>query len=482
MSEFRHSETEYAGCDVLEYTEPRAEESVSSFMEDSTDGEEAITSREDDCREDGVADDPGQCDPLTMYLSEIGSIPLLKRSEETEVAKRIEDNRERLMRALFSLPFAVEKMLQEADRVRLKQAHLNEIIHLSNDPCQIKEDERKTFLEAMRQIGRLHRMKTPSLYREKLPSRVIALGLKFDFVEKLLGEVSAEVRDIEARLAGMDTRKANTERKAFEERTCSSLSAVQTVLRNCAHAREEINEAKNILIEGNLRLVVSTAQRYAVMGKMSMLDLIQEGNIGLMRSVELFDYRRGFKFSTYATCWIKQAITRALSKHSRMIRFPVHTADELSRIIQAARQLTNEMAEEPSHEAIAKRVNMPERKVRELLEVSRDPLSLHTQGGDDESEIMDVIEDKSIPSPLDSVIHADLREKVQRAISILDPKEEMILRGRFSLGREEQTLEMLANEFGLTRERIRQIETTAIKKLKSHFALASAKRFARVTA
>ncbi|MBI5073652.1 MAG: sigma-70 family RNA polymerase sigma factor [Nitrospirae bacterium] len=467
MSEFVTTEIEYAGCDILEYAEPLAEEPVSMFMEDEE------TSAEDHCPEDGADDDHGQCDPLTMYLSEIGSIPLLKRSEETEVAKRIEDNRERLMRALFSLPLAVEKMLQEADRVRLKEAHLNEIIHLSADPDQIKEDERKTIFEAMRQIGRLHRMKIPSLYREKLPSRVIALGLKFDFVEKLFGEVNAEVRDMEARLADMNTRKANAERKTFEERTCSALSTMQAVLRTCAHAREEINEAKNILIEGNLRLVVSTARRYAVMGKMSMLDLIQEGNIGLMRSAELFDYRRGFKFSTYATCWIKQAITRALSKHSRMIRFPVHTADELTRIIRASKQLANEMAEEPSHESIAERVKMPEHKVRSLLEMSRDPLSLHHQVGDEESEMIELIEDRSMPSPLESVIHTDLREKVRHAISILDPKEEMIIRGRFSIDKEERTLEMLANEFGLTRERIRQIETIAIKKLKSHFAAAS---------
>lgn len=474
MSEFTNIETEYAGCDVLDYTEPLKEEPVEFFVVDAPYREEAESSAEDSSPEDGVADDHEQIDPLTMYLSEIGSIPLLKKCDETEVAKRIEDNREIAVRALFSLPFAVERLLQAVEHVRSGEAYLKEIIHLSSDPDPAKGDEKEAFLEAIRQIGRLHRLKTPSFYREKLPSRIVALRLRFEFVERLFGEINTEVRQISDRLAGMNTKKANAELAKFDKRTGTSLNTVQTVLRTFSNARGEINDARNILIEGNLRLVVSTARRYAGMGRMSMLDLVQEGNIGLMKAVDLFDYRKGFKFSTYAMCWIKQAITRALSKHSRMIRFPVHTADELTRIVRASKDLANELAEEPSHKTIAERVKMPEHKVRALLEMSRDPLSLHMQVGDDESEMIDLIEDRSMPSPLESVMHAELREKIRHAITILDPKEEMVIRGRFNIGREEQTLEMLAKEFGLTRERIRQIETAAIKKLKSHFAMASA--------
>jgi len=472
MRKVLHPEAEYS--DVLDYTEELPEESEAALIEDAADSQAEEASAEDNDPEADPADDHESCDPLKMYLNEIGSTPLLKRSREIEVAKVIEDNRERAITALFTLPLAIEKLLQAGKQVQLGNMPLNEIIRLSSDPEQIRDDEKKKFVEAVRQIERLHRMKTPALYRSKLPARVMALKLRFDFVERLFSEIDVEVHAAGESLAGMNARKATVERNTFKEKTGTPLEAMQDVLRTFSHARAEIHEARNILIEGNLRLVVSAARRYAAMGRMSMLDLIQEGNIGLMRAVELYDHKRGFKFSTYAMCWIKQAITRALSRQSRLIRLPVHTADELTRIVHASKELTNELAEDPSPETIAARVKMPEHKVRGLLEMSRDPLSLHTPVGEDDSEMIDFIEDKSMPSPLASLIHSDLKAKVRSAISLLDPKEEKILRGRFSIGREEQTLEMLANEFGLTRERIRQIETTAIKKLRSHFAVAGA--------
>ena len=462
-------ETDYADPEVLDYEEPQAGEEPHTFL-DALDSGEAAAAADEDVPEDCEADDHEQCDPLKTYLTEIGSIRLLKRSEETDVSRRIEDSREMAIRALFSLPLAVEKLLQTADRLQRGEIYLSDIIHLSTDPDQIKEEEKRDFFKAVRQIGRLHRMNTPSLYRNKLPAKIAALRLRFNYVEQLYSEIDAEVREIEAGLAGMSIRREHAERNKFEERTGTRLSAIPAVLRTFSLARGEMNDAKNILIEGNLRLVVSAARKYSGMGRMSMLDLIQEGNIGLMRAADLFDYRKGFKFSTYAMCWIKQAITRALSKHSRMIRLPVHAADEMIRIFHASRQLSNELGEEPSYETIADRVKMPEHKVRGLLEMSREPLSLHMQVGEDECEMIDFIEDKSMPSQLDAVIHADFKNKMQGAIALLDPKEEQIIRGRFSIGKEEQTLEMLANEFGVTRERIRQIETTAIKKLKSHFA------------
>lgn len=464
----------YTGCAVLDYTELLEEEPPVLLIGDALDSEEVEASAEEDGLEDSDADCHEQCDPLKTYLTEIGLIPLLTRSEETEVAKRIEDNKEKAIKALFSLPLAVEKLVQEADRVLRGEAYLNNLIHLSSEPEKGKEDEEKTFIEAIRQIERLHRMKTSSLYRDTLPAKILALRLRFDFVEQLFSEIDAEVREIEARLAGMNTRKANTERKKVEERTGALLSAMPAALRAFTNTLTEINDARSMLIEGNLRLVVSVAKRYAAMGKMSMLDLIQEGNIGLMRAADLFDYRKGFKFSTYAMCWIKQAITRALSKYSRTIRLPVHSEDELTRILHAARQLANELDEEPSHWIIAERVKMSEYKVRRLLEMSREPLSFHMQLGEDESEMIDFIEDKSMPSPLEHVIYTDLREKVQGIISKLSPKEEIILRKRLGIDNEIQTLATLANEFGVTRERIRQIEEKAIRKLTSCLAAASA--------
>lgn len=472
MSEVMDLMPAYAGCNVLDYTEPRVEESPALLIEEAPYGEEAEATSEEADQEDCDTDGHGQCDPLKTYLTEIGAIPLLKKSEETEAAKRIEANRERAMRALFSLPLAVERLLQRAGRVRLGEAYLKEFIHPSTDNNRVMDDEKKAFIEAIMQINRMHRLKRPSLYCEKLPAIIIALRLRFDFVERIFTEIKAEMLETDARLAGMSARRANMEKIKVEEKIGSALSAIPAVLRAFTDATAEINDARRILIEGNLRLVVSIAKRYAAMGRMSMLDLIQEGNIGLMRAAELFDYRKGFKFSTYAMCWIKQAITRALAKYSRTIRLPVHSEDELSRIIHVARQLANESAEEPSPETIAERAKISEHKVRRLLEMSRDPLSLHMQMGEDESEMIDFIEDKSNLSPLEHIIHKDLREKVQDMISLLNPKEEMVLRKRFGIDREEQTLQILANEFGVTRERIRQIETTAIRKLKKQFATA----------
>lgn len=473
MSEVMDFKPAYTGCAVLDYSESRAEEPPALLGEDAHDSEEVEASAEEDGSEDSDADWHEQYDPLKAYLTEIGLIPLLKRSEETEVAKRSEDNKERAIKALFSLPLAVERLLQRAGRVRLGEAYLKELIHPSTENDQEKDNEKKAFIEAIMQINRMHGLKLPSLYCEKLPAMISALRLRFDFVERIFSEIRAEMLETDARLAGMSARRANRERIKVEEKIGSALSAIPAVLRAFTDARAEMDDARKILIEGNLRLVVSAAKRYAAMGRMSMLDLIQEGNIGLMKSVELFDYRKGFKFSTYAMCWIKQAITRALSTYSRTIRLPVHSEDELTRILHAARQLANESDEEPSHWIIAERVKMSEYKVRRLLEMSRDPLSFHIQMGEDESEMIDLIEDKSMPSPLEHVIHKDLREKVQDMISLLNPKEEMVLRKRFGIGREEQTLQILANEFGVTRERIRQIETTAIKKLKDHFVAAN---------
>ncbi len=473
MRKALHTEEAYADNDVLDDREELSEEPGEMLMEDADDSGEAENTAEDHDPEADPADGHESCDPLKMYLNEIGSTPLLKKSRELEVARQIEDNRELAITALFSLPSVVEKLVQAGKQIQLGKMPLNEIIRLSSDPEQIRDDEKKKFMEAVRQIERLHQMKTPALYRGKLPARVMALRLRFDFVERLFRETEDEMHAFKDGLAGMNARKAAVGRNTFHERTGSTVEAVEEVLRTFSHARGEINEARNILIEGNLRLVVSAARRYAAMGRMSMLDLIQEGNIGLMRAVDLFDHRKGFKFSTYAMCWIKQAITRALSRHSRLIRLPVHTADELTRIVQASRELTNELAEDPSPETIAARVKLPAPKVRGLLEMSRDPLSLHTPVGEDDSEMIDFIEDKSMQSPLAALINTDLRKKVLSAISLLDPKEEKVLRGRFSIDREEQTLEMLANEFGLTRERIRQIETSAIKKLRNHFAAAA---------
>jgi RNA polymerase primary sigma factor len=226
-----------------------------------------------------------------------------------------------------------------------------------------------------------------------------------------------------------------------------------------------VRQAKRELMEANLRLVVSVAKRY-LGSDLSLLDLVQEGNIGLMKAVDRFQYRRGFKFSTYATWWIRQAITRAIADHSRTIRIPVHMVETLNRISRVNRNMINEMGREPTPEELAQRTGVPAKKVRLILESSRKPLSLETPIGED-SELGDFLEDKSAGSPNDSLLSQDLTSQVERALATLSPKEKEILRLRFGIGEEgEHTLEEVGKRFAVTRERIRQIEAKALRKLR----------------
>jgi RNA polymerase primary sigma factor len=426
--------------------------------------------------------------PVKMYLDEIGAIPLLKRSGELETAMRIEDGREKLLKALFSLPFAVEKLLKAAEMVRMGEASLTDLIRPSGVSDSASEDDRKSFLSSVRQIERLHlqRKAVPAgngnsrkqtdarRHCDKILCKIAGLRLRHDIVERFLKELGSEAMRIENIKRAKGNREYAKEQRRYERETGSTLKEIAVVLRTAAAAQDEISNAREALIEANLRLVVSAARRYAAMGRLSMSDLIQEGNIGLMRAADLFDYRKGFRFSTYAMCWIKQSITRALSNHSRMIRFPAHTADDVSKIMHAANRLVQEIGSEPSSEEIAARVQMPQKKVRDLLQMSRDPLSLDMSVNEDNALLGNMIEDHSTPSPLETVIRRDLKAKISQALCTLEPKEEKIVRARFNIGVAEKTLAMLADEIGVTRERIRQIESSAIRKLRLRLAPAEA--------
>ena len=228
----------------------------------------------------------------------------------------------------------------------------------------------------------------------------------------------------------------------------------------------EIAEARKALIEANLRLVISVAKRYLGRG-LSFSDLIQEGNKGLMRAVDKFEYRRGYKFSTYATWWIRQAITRALADQTRTIRIPVHMVETLNKIIKVSRELVQEMGKEPTPLEITERLKIPASKVSEILNISKEPISLETPIGEEDSHLMDLIEDKTTVSPLDVVIRGDMGRKLDRVLCSLPPKEEKVIRKRFGIGVDmPRTLEEVGSEFDVSRERIRQIEVNAIKRLK----------------
>jgi RNA polymerase primary sigma factor len=277
----------------------------------------------------------------------------------------------------------------------------------------------------------------------------------------LVDQLVTDIRRLAKSMAG----KGRGELRHIEESVGLPRKALLASLSEIEEHDRVVRQAKKELMEANLRLVVSVAKRY-LGSELSLLDLVQEGNIGLMKAVDRFQYRRGFKFSTYATWWIRQAITRAIADHSRTIRIPVHMVETLNRISRVNRSLVNEMGREPTPEELAQHTGVPARKVRLILESSRKPLSLETPIGDD-SELGDFLEDKGAESPNDSLITQDLTTQVERALSTLSPKEKEILRLRFGIGEAgEHTLEEVGRRFSVTRERIRQIETKALRKLR----------------
>jgi RNA polymerase primary sigma factor len=418
-------------------------------------------------------------DPVRLYLKEIGKVSLLRAEEEVALGRRIEVGQIALRRALGRVPFATAKLLALVDRVRREEVPLDDVILLPEGgeptPSEIRSSlaafARIRRLE--REIERLHlalrdkrRSKaTRANYnkwiaqnRESIQGVLENLPLKPALVDQL-------VADIRHLAKSMVSGRARAELRQGEHAAGVNRKALLGSLREIEEHDRVVRQAKKELMEANLRLVVSVAKRY-LGSELSLLDLVQEGNIGLMKAVDRFQYRRGFKFSTYATWWIRQAITRAIADHSRTIRIPVHMVETLNRISRVNRSLVNEMGREPTPEELAQRTGVPARKVRLILESSRKPLSLETPIGDD-SELGDFLEDKGAESPNDNLITQDLTNQVERALSTLSPKEKEILRLRFGIGEAgEHTLEEVGRRFSVTRERIRQIETKALRKLR----------------
>jgi RNA polymerase primary sigma factor len=450
----------------------RAEEPVEEEQETPT--EEAGLS------EEALRPSPAEGeDPVRIYLKEIGKVRLLNARQEVEIGQRIEAGQIKLRGALADIPMAVDRLLALVDRLRRSEVPLDDVIILPEGGEPSPEQVRPI----MRAFARMRRLERENQrLRESLAAKHRAASTRASY-GKWIGQNRAAVRGIVERLplkpALIDGLVVEVRRLAERMRSARNAAELRPIETEAGLARKPllaalaeieghdrvVRQAKKELMEANLRLVVSVAKRY-LGSELSLLDLVQEGNLGLMKAVDRFQYRRGFKFSTYATWWIRQAITRAIADHSRTIRIPVHMVETLNRISRVNRLMVNEMGREPTPEELARRTGVPARKVRLILESSRKPLSLETPIGED-SDLGDFLEDKSAESPNDTLISQDLTNQVERALATLSAKEKEILRLRFGIGEEgEHTLEEVGKRFSVTRERIRQIETKALRKLR----------------